>query len=604
MQTRTWGGNALLLAAGVAIAASSATALAQTTSAKDLRTQCILDGIPALPAISATWTGTCVEGRAAGFGEIYGFSAGQIRYILRGHFNAGRLDQQDELRDCSKANCADDVARSVLQLHEKHAAQTAASPAASASPAVAATFASPSAVVSSPPSPSSVVTTAPLNPPPAIVPVAPTSSASAPADTATPEREIRVSNATYRGRFISAPPNGVISGEGRVVFDDGANFEGRIVNGRKHGRGTYTWPDGLSYSGDWVEDQQTGKGTLKFKNGDIYEGDVVRGVFEGKGAYTQASGDTYTGDWVLGKRDGRGTSQKTHGQRYEGEWKADRRHGQGSENFPDGSRYEGQWQADRAVGVGDIVFASGDAYTGAVVNGIPQGEGIYRWGSGDRFDGEFTNGKPVMERGKMTFFLDVALASTKLEEIKAAPPEPPPTPTAAQPIAQAAPTREVLCAKAYNAANTQIALRRFLENYPDDECGRHAIAKQKIAAILERERIASRAADERMAIAKTFVGAKVAFLQDFPFCVVGTGSSCQRVTYSFNVRAQIRDLDIQRRTAQVQVIGIDSLGQQASVQNPLFAQGRTLATEAFRARTVGSTQTRTFDELGVAFSGL
>ncbi len=597
MRTRTWGGHALLFAAGVVLVASSTAARAQSTSTKDLRTQCTLDGLPALPVMSATWTGTCVEGKAAGFGEIYGFSAGQVRYILRGHFNVGRLDQQDELRDCAKVNCADDIPRSVLLLHEKHAV---------ANP-VASTLAAPSAVVVAPATSSA----------PQIPQRAPDASnspaiANTRLEPVTPEREIRAPNATYRGRFVSAPPNSVISGEGRVVYDDGAIFEGRIVDGRKHGRGTYTWPDGLSYSGDWVEDQQTGNGALKFKNGDVYEGKVLRGVFEGKGTYTQASGDSYTGDWVHGKREGIGTSQKTNGQRYEGEWKADRRDGHGSENFPDGSRYEGQWLADRATGQGDIAFASGDAYTGAVVNGLAQGEGIYRWGSGDRFDGEFADGKPVMERGKMTFFFDVAMAATKLEEAKSLSSEttqaPVPTqatsPSAVPVSAQAAPTRDVLCAKAYNAASTQSALRRFLEAYPDDECGRHSIAKQKIAALIERERVASRASEERLAIAKTFVGAKVAFLQDFPFCVVGTGSTCQRVTYSFNVRAQIRDLDIQRRTAQVQVTGIDSLGQQGSVQNPLFAQGRTLATEAFRARTVGSTQTRTLDELGVAFSGL
>jgi hypothetical protein len=592
---RVRGGFALLAAIGFAGFAIGGRTHAQVASAQDLRSGCILDAIPALPALSASWSGTCIEGKAAGFGELYGFSAGKIRYIVRGHFNVGRLDQQTDFRDCEKSNCSDDVARSVLLVHEQHALRQ---PAQSTSAAVVQASSTAGSLAAT--SNNAGVTVTAL-----------ASDARTPPPIA--EREIRVPNATFRGRFRSdASKGGAISGEGRVNYDDGAVFEGSIVEGRKVGRGTYTWPDGLSYSGDWRDDQQTGRGVLKFKNGDSYEGDVVQGVFEGKGTYTQAGGDFYTGDWVRGKREGRGALQKKSGQRYEGEWRADQRDGQGAEVFPDGSRYDGQWRADRAVGKGDISFASGDAYTGDVLNGLPHGEGIYRWGSGDRFDGEFANGKPVMERGKMAFFLDVALAALKdAAKDTATPANGASAQTASNAAANAstapapvAPTRDVLCARAYNAANTQVALRRFIETFPDDECGRHALAKQKITAIVERERNAARAADERAAIARTFIGAKVAFLQDFPYCVVGTGSACQRVTYSFNVRAQIRDLDIQRRTAQVQVTAVDSLGQQGNVQNPLFAQGRAAATEAFRARSIGSMQTRTFDELGVAISGL
>jgi hypothetical protein len=616
----------LLSIAALLCFATSCAAQAQTAAAIDLRSKCVIDGIPAVPALTATWSGACIEGRAAGFGEIYGFSAGRIRYILRGHFNVGRLDQQEAMRDCTNSNCADDVARSILQLHEQHAQSnpistassttTASAPVATSTPAPAASDAKPEA------NPAAVVTS-PLSAPvaaPALPTAVPQSSAPVAANTAVPVREIRAPNATFRGRFATNPANGVISGEGRVDYDGGASYEGRIVNGRKVGRGTYVWPDGLSYTGDWVDDQQTGRGLLKFKNGDSYEGDVVNGVFQGVGTYKQASGDSYTGDWVRGKREGRGVSERTNGQRYEGDWKADRREGVGTENFPDGSRYEGQWRGDQATGKGDIVFASGDAYTGEVVNGIAQGEGVYRWGSGDRFDGEFANGKPVDARGKMSFFFDVAASSIKVEEgAKNEAPALPPTAASGNSNAAsvstvnvannantpvAPPTREALCIRAFNSASNQVALKRFLDTYSDDECGRANIAKQKLAALVERERANTKAAEDRSALAKMFIGARVAYLQDFPYCVVGTGSNCQRVTYSFNVRAQIRDLDVQKRTAQVQITGVDSLGQQGNGQNPLFAQGRVGATDAFRARMLGTTQTRSLDELGVAFNGL
>jgi hypothetical protein len=596
--------------AGASLCATAAFAQSQTVVMNDLRTKCVIDGIPAAPALSATWTGACIEGRASGFGEIYAFSAGRIRYILRGHFNVGRLDQQESVRDCATSNCADDIARSILQLHEQHAA---ANP-APATPVVTAPAVTPAPSI---PATTNAANTANVVTSPLAAGVAPATDVTAKPVSALPEREIRVPNATFRGRFTSAANGGAISGEGRVNYDDGAVYEGPMAAGRKTGRGTYTWPDGLSYSGDWIDDQQTGRGKMRFKNGDSYEGDVIKGVFQGVGTYTQASGDTYTGDWVAGKREGRGVSQKPNGQRYEGEWKADRREGLGVETFPDGSRYDGQWRGDQATGKGDIVFASGDAYTGEVVNGIAQGEGVYRWGSGDRFDGTFASGKPVDAKGKMTFFFDLATTSIKNEESA----KPEPTAVAATPaVAPSAPsapvtppvatsqvannaapalTRDAQCIRAFNAASTQVALRRFLESFPDDECGRGNIAKQKLAALVERERVTARAAEERAAKAKAFIGATVAYVQDFPYCVVGTGANCQRVTYSFNVRAMIRDFDVQKRTAQVQVTAIESLGQIGNVQNPLFAQGRTLATDTFRARMLNTTQTRTLDELGI-----
>ena len=146
-----------------------------------------------------------------------------------------------------------------------------------------------------------------------------------------------------------------------------------------------------------------------------------------------------------------------------------------------------------------------------------------------------------------------------------------------------------------------VALRRFMDSFPDDECSRHALAKQKIAATAERERLASRATDEKAALAKTLIGAVVAFQQEFPFCVTGSGATCQRVTYVFDVKAKIRDIDVQKRTARVQISDVTSLGNQKRAPAQLFAEGRTAATQDYKSRNIGVIQSKSLEEVGLAF---
>ena len=128
-----------------------------------------------------------------------------------------------------------------------------------------------------------------------------------------------------------------------------------------------------------------------------------------------------------------------------------------------------------------------------------------------------------------------------------------------------------------------------------------AIGRPDMAKIAEAARVASLAADERVAMAKTLIGGTVTFQQAFPFCVTGTGANCQRVTYTFYVKAKIRDIDPQKRIAQVQISEATSLGNEKGAPGPLFSQGRVAATEAYKARFIGATQAKTLEEVGLAF---
>lgn len=544
-----------------AFALAPAPALSQgAVSARDLQTHCVVNSIPNADALTVSWTGECSNGLANGFGDVIAFSAGKLRYILRGQFRNGDLQRQENVRDCAGNVCADDVPRSLLRLHE-HAA-------AAASP-----------------------------------PASPVSGTAAVAPAAVPtQSEVRAVDGTYRGKITVDPRTGALSGEVRAQYNDGRSFEGTLRNSRKEGMGTYVWPDGQRYSGQWRDDLQDGKGTLTFANGDVYEGDFLKNERTGTGTLRYKNGGSYTGQWLRGARDGRGVEEWPNGQRYDGTWKNNRKDGSGSMRFPDGDTYDGDWRDDRATGKGDILFASGDSYTGSVRDGVAHGQGIMRWGSGDRFEGEFDGGKPT-ERGVMTFLAEVAAASLPAAE----PAPPPPVLPAATPEAAtspAAPSRANLCATAYNAARDIAALKRFVDSFPDDECGRHALAKQKIAAWEEQARVAARAAskalEERQANARAFVGSAVAFRQEFPFCVSGTGASCQRVVYVFDVKAKVRDVDVQKGRAQVQISEVTSLGNEKGAPSQLFSEGRSAATADFRSRVVGTVVSKTFTEVGLA----
>lgn len=115
--------------------------------------------------------------------------------------------------------------------------------------------------------------------------------------------------------------------------------------------------------------------------------------------------------------------------------------------------------------------------------------------------------------------------------------------------------------------------------------------------------MASRAMEERQAAAKAFIGASVAFKQEFSFCVAGaaTSTACQRVTYVFDVRAKIREIDLQRRVVLVQISDATSLGNEKGAPTVAFNEGRAAATNAFKTRNVGTAVSKTLAEVGLVF---
>lgn len=611
---------------------------AQTTAAaRDIRSFCLVSDIPALAQMSVTWTGECVDGKAVGVGNVIAFSQGELRYLLRGQFTDGRLTRQDELSPCAGSSCNDRVAPRVVNehslLHRQNQANALVSGATSVTPSATTPPALPSA-----PSP---VVVAPLAPEPVAAP--------RPTPAPVVQTEIRAADAIYKGNFVMDKQTGQITGDGRVEFFDGRLYIGQLESGHKIGRGTYSWangqrfvgswrdelPDGegewtspegdryvgrfikgkregqgrmvyankTEYIGEWHNDLPSGVGTFRFLNGDVYEGQFLAGKQSGKGTLTHRNGDRHTGLWLNGQRSGRGIAQWKDGQVYEGDWHADIKSGVGSMRFPDGGSYQGTWINDQASGKGTINFASGDSYIGEVRDGMPQGKGIYTWGSGDKFEGDFESGQPTAN-GVMTFF--IAPVAEKVEDSTPAiaTVAPPATPNGTELVPDRTPaplSAATLCSRGYNAARSVAALKQFMESFPEDECGRHGLAKQKIAAFEENERKAAKEQAERQAQAKALVGLVVAYRQEFVHCVPGTDGKCQNVTYTFEVKGKIRDVNVVRQVVQLQVIDVALQANDKGAPEKLFANGKSGAINAFSKRMVGSTQMKSKNDVGLEF---
>jgi hypothetical protein len=67
------------------------------------------------------------------------------------------------------------------------------------------------------------------------------------------------------------------------------------------------------------------------------------------------------------------------------------------------------------------------------------------------------------------------------------------------------------------------------------------------------------------------------------------------------VTAKIKEIDVQRRQAQIEITSATSLGNERNAPQQLFAEHRAAATAEFKSRYVGTSVTRTLSDINVAF---
>jgi serine/threonine protein kinase len=171
----------------------------------------------------------------------------------------------------------------------------------------------------------------------------------------------RLANQTMTGDFTSDPITGMVSGRGKVVWDNGDQFEGTLVRGVKEGKGQFIWANGQRYKGDWAKGLPNGKGTIHFPNGNRYEGDMKDGVPNGTGTIYFSNGNRYRGEVKDGLPHGMGVNRFTNGDVYSGGWSKGKSNGQGRYTWANGDYWEGEFMDDKKTENGKTVYAATSA---------------------------------------------------------------------------------------------------------------------------------------------------------------------------------------------------------------------------------------------------
>lgn len=205
----------------------------------------------------------------------------------------------------------------------------------------------------------------------AVVPAAPRGEpADGPAQEADAEREpsseppparsrtLRLPNQIMTGDFTPDPVTGLVSGRGRIIWDNGDQFDGTMVRGQKEGRGEFRWANGQRYSGDWSRDQPNGRGTIRYPNGDRYTGDMRAGLPNGNGTLNFANGNRYRGEVRDGLPNGTGVNRFANGDVYSGAWSRGKAQGQGRYTWTNGDYWEGEFSNDAKTDNGRLVTAA------------------------------------------------------------------------------------------------------------------------------------------------------------------------------------------------------------------------------------------------------
>ena len=226
--------------------------------------------------------------------------------------------------------------------------------------------------------------------------------------------------AIYEGDMVE----GIIEGEGRMLWPNGHRYEGSFKNGLFHGHGRYETPYGWSYEGEFTEGNITGTGTLIYSEdqkytgelkygrahgkgiqeawGNVYEGEFVEDEFHGKGINTTIDNRVYTGDFVEGAFTGQGTYNSNTGEEYEGAFEDWTYHGKGNLKDENGDHFIGTFDQGSLTGKGEHIAKNGAHYEGEFKHGLYHGKGKLKTAEGDIYEGKFRYGQ-YHGKGTLTY---------------------------------------------------------------------------------------------------------------------------------------------------------------------------------------------------------
>jgi len=229
--------------------------------------------------------------------------------------------------------------------------------------------------------------------------------------------------------------DGIIIGEGLLVFPGVGQYQGGFDNNNRSGEGIFTWEDGSVYNGLWANDLMTGNGTYTHYNGVqiigtfagnkinngvlIYEPDeqnlnadsivywsfeIIDNKFSGNVEFKTTSGVIF--NWSSDIRDGSFTGNvefsTSSGLLYRGEFPALDTIVHANIIYSDGSSYSGSLLNNQRSGHGEFTWFTSSGTIDAIYRGqwledLMHGEGVYWYSSSGypRIEGEFEKGYPT-----------------------------------------------------------------------------------------------------------------------------------------------------------------------------------------------------------------
>ena len=181
-------------------------------------------------------------------------------------------------------------------------------------------------------------------------------------------------------------------GYGKLFVATGYTIKGYFIKGNIEGHAEYRM-GGKSYIGEWMENMPHGRGIEKVEGSYTYEGDFWSGIKFGKGKMVIFSKGTYEGEFRDNCFHGSGKFVWTDGRKYIGVWFRNHMHGKGMMTWPDGRKYVGRYMKSKKEGFGVFTWADGRVFSGIWKGGKQEGTGKYIPLNGRKQDGEWKNGK-------------------------------------------------------------------------------------------------------------------------------------------------------------------------------------------------------------------
>lgn len=207
-----------------------------------------------------------------------------------------------------------------------------------------------------------------------------------------PIAKLSFADASVYGGDLNA--EGILEGQGRLSWPNGAYYEGGFKNGLFHGKGKFVNADGTQYEGDYVNGVEEGQGKIIYPSNTIYEGEFKDGLIHGQGKIIYDDGVHYEGTFNNEKPSGNGKLVRPGEYTYVGSFENALFHGKGNISYENGNSYVGDFKYDLKHGNGIYQTSDGKMFSGEFFEGSFTGNGSLKEKEDISFVGEFQDWSP------------------------------------------------------------------------------------------------------------------------------------------------------------------------------------------------------------------